>query len=135
MAKLRHVAIRCVDIDWAMQFYTSVFELEEVGRHGDDTVEVVDLSDGIMNLALYKVKSASHPDSDEPLGLAHIGFVVKDIAQAVARAEGLGATAVIDPRVTGEQDPDAVWGIRMRAPDGVPFDVSRRGWVGNSGIE
>jgi catechol 2,3-dioxygenase-like lactoylglutathione lyase family enzyme len=135
MAKLRHVAIKCEDLDWAVQFYTEVFELVESGRHSDDTVEVVDLSDGTINIALYKVISSSHPDIDDPIGLAHIGFVVSDMEGAIATAEKLGAVAVIDPRVTGEEDPETIWGIRMEAPDGLPFDFSRKGWVGSSAVE
>ena len=35
MAKLRHVAIRCDDLEWGAKYYAGTFELEEVGRAGN----------------------------------------------------------------------------------------------------
>ena len=135
MAKLRHVAIRCDDLDWGSKFYAELFELEEVGRAGDGIQGgAVYLSDGVVNVALIKV-SPDYPNA-KPDGLNHIGFVVPDIDEAVARAERLGATSM-----TGNMSREeaaaagATWEVKMKTPDGVAFDLSDHGWPGTSQLD
>jgi len=132
MAKLRHVAVICDDVEWATKFYSEVFGLTEAGRHGNELTEVVDLTDGVVNVALYKPLLPSHPDIEEPVGMNHIGFVVDDVEEAVARAEALGCVVTEDPRETPDQSCKEIWGMRLRAPDGTAFDFSWKGWVGQS---
>lgn len=132
MAKLRHVAIRCDDLDWGAKFYADTFELEEVGRAGDGVKGgAVYLSDGVMNVALIKV-TPDFPNA-KPDGLNHIGFVVQDVDEAVARAESHGCTSMM-----GNMDREAAaaagvtWEVKMKTPDGVAFDISDHGWPGNT---
>lgn len=131
MAKLRHVAIRCDDLDWGEKFYSELFELERMGRVGTDEAGAVYLSDGVVNLALIKV-APDFPNA-KPDGLNHIGFVVEDIDEAVARAESLGATSMLG-NMTREQAAlaGATWEVKMKTPDGVAFDISDHGWPGNT---
>jgi hypothetical protein len=63
--KLRHVAIRCDDLEWGAKHYAETFELEEVGRAGDiHKSGAVYLSDGVMNVALIKVGAADRGGAD-----------------------------------------------------------------------
>jgi len=134
MAKLRHVAINCEDLHWAAKFYSEIFELEEVGRVGNlDKAGAVYLSDGVINVALIKV-APDYPNA-KPEGLNHIGFVVKDIDEAVARAEMLGATSIMDPASEHAKAAGATWEVKMRTPDGVAFDFTNHGWPGISVLD
>jgi 4-hydroxyphenylpyruvate dioxygenase-like putative hemolysin len=130
--KLRHVAIRCDDLEWGAKHYADTFELEEVGRAGDiHKAGAVYLSDGVMNVALIKVD----PDfpNNKPDGLNHLGFVVEDVDAAVARAEANGCTSMMgnmsreDAKAAG-----ITWEVKMKGPDGVAFDISDHGWPGNT---
>lgn len=132
MAKLRHVAIRCDDLEWGAKFYADTFELEEVGRAGDvNKSGAVYLSDGVMNVALIKV-DPDFPNA-KPDGLNHLGFVVEDVDAAVARAEAHGSKSIMG-NMTREQAKAAgiTWEVKMRTPDGVAFDLSDHGWPGNT---
>lgn len=132
MAKLRHIAINCDDLEASAKFYTGAFELEEVGRAGDiSSMGAIYLSDGTVNVALIKISDPDYPNA-KPEGLNHIGFVVPDVDQAVTRVEALGATAVVDPTAAGS---GATWEMKMKTPDGVGFDLSQHGWPGISGLD
>jgi catechol 2,3-dioxygenase-like lactoylglutathione lyase family enzyme len=132
MAKLRHIAINCDDLETSAKFYTQAFELEEVGRAGDiSSMGAIYLSDGTVNVALIKISDPDFPNA-KPEGLNHIGFVVPDVDQAVARVEALGATAVVDPHAAGS---GATWEMKMKTPDGVGFDLTQHGWPGISGLD
>src|SRR5262245_61426646 len=120
MAKLRHVAINCENLDESAKFYAEAFEMEEVGRVGNmELAGAVYLSDGVMNIALIKITDPDFPNF-KPDGLDHIGFVVDDVDKAVERVIALGATAQNDPMAAGA---GATWEIKMRTPDGVGFDL------------
>jgi catechol 2,3-dioxygenase-like lactoylglutathione lyase family enzyme len=127
MAKLRHVAINCEDLEAAAKFYTEAFELEEISRAGDiSSMGAIYLSDGTVNVALIKISDPDFPNA-KPDGLNHIGFVVDDIDAAVALVEKHGATAVLDPTAAGA---GATWETKMKTPDGVAFDLTAHGWPG-----
>jgi catechol 2,3-dioxygenase-like lactoylglutathione lyase family enzyme len=127
MAKLRHVAINCDDLEAAASFYSSAFELKEVGRVGDmATMGAVYLTDGTINVALIKVDDPTFPAA-KPKGLNHIGFVVDDVDAAVALVESHGAVAIIDPAAASGA---GSWETKMRTPDGVAFDLTAHGWPG-----
>jgi catechol 2,3-dioxygenase-like lactoylglutathione lyase family enzyme len=129
MAKLRHVAINCENLDESAKFYAEAFEMEEVGRAGDmEKGGAVYLSDGVVNIALIKITDPDFPNY-KPHGLNHIGFVVDDVDAAVARVTSLGAVPQNDPTAAGA---GATWEIKMKAPDGVGFDLTTHGWPGIS---
>jgi catechol 2,3-dioxygenase-like lactoylglutathione lyase family enzyme len=130
MAKLRHIAINCEDLDKEAKFYSSAFELEEISRVGTAESGAVYLSDGIINVALIKMNDPNFPNY-HPRGLNHIGFVVKDLDEAIARAEKAGAVATVDPN---HRQAGVTWEMKMKAPSGVAFDLSDHGWPGVSQI-
>ena len=50
MAKLRHIAIACDDVEATAKFYEEVFEMERVGETSASLADGVYLSDGVINL-------------------------------------------------------------------------------------
>jgi catechol 2,3-dioxygenase-like lactoylglutathione lyase family enzyme len=130
MAKLRHIAINVDNLDEDAKFYSAAFELEEVGRVGGGEAGAIYLSDGIINLALIKMNDPNFPNY-HPRGLNHIGFVVKDLDEAIARAEKAGAVATVDK---DHKQAGATWEMKMKAPSGVAFDLSDHGWPGISQV-
>src|SRR5580693_5594662 len=111
----------CEDLEVAAKFYSTAFELEEIGRVGDmATMGAVYLTDGTINVALIKVDDPTFPAA-KPKGLNHIGFVVDDVDAAVALVESHGAVAIIDPAAASGA---GSWETKMRTPDGVAFDLT-----------
>ena len=136
VAKLRHVAIQCEDPVASAEFYKSVFEMKEMYRIGleNGAEGALYMSDGTINLALLRITDPDFPNY-RPMGLNHVGFVVRDLEAAVAKATELGAHTVLggDEIVEGE-----FWEHKMVGPDGVGidlYDVRGRGWPGISGLE
>lgn len=131
MAKLRHIAINCEDLETEAAFYTAAFELQEVGRVGGGESGAIYLSDGVVNVALIKMDDPNFPNY-RPMGLNHVGFVVKDLDAAISRAEQAGAVATVDKE---HMMAGATWEMKMKAPSGVAFDLSDHGWPGVSQLD
>jgi catechol 2,3-dioxygenase-like lactoylglutathione lyase family enzyme len=130
VAKLRHVAIKCDDLHWASKFYAELFDMEEMGRAGDvNTSGAVFLSDGTVNLALIKVDRDYVNGKID--GLNHIGLVVDDIDEIVAKAQSLGVEILVDPT---DAQAGVTWEMKMRTPDGVYLDFSTHGWPGIANV-
>jgi catechol 2,3-dioxygenase-like lactoylglutathione lyase family enzyme len=136
MAKLRHVAIQCDDPDKTAKFYCEVFGMKEMYRTGlqGDGAGALYLSDGTVNLALIRITDPEFPNY-RPKGLNHIGFIVDNLAEAVALAEKNGAHTAM----TGHQIREGeFWEHKMVGPDEVGldlYDVHGRGWPGISALE
>ena len=132
MAKLRHVAVMVDDLDVAAEFWSSAFELEEIGRVGDPAVVgAVYLTDGVMNVSLIKAMPGS--SQEFPKGLNHLGFVVEDADASMERAAAAGAVSILteEERARGKAGGSS-WEVKMRTPDGIAFDFSEHGWPGNT---
>jgi catechol 2,3-dioxygenase-like lactoylglutathione lyase family enzyme len=137
MAKLRHIAIQVQDPEVSARFFREVFELKEMSRIGLATPGaegVIYLSDGTVNVALIHITNPDFPNFGKD-GLNHIGFVVQDLEETVAKAEAAGAVT----QRTGQQiKAGEDWEYKMTTPDGVDFDiydVRGRGWPGIGGLE
>jgi catechol-2,3-dioxygenase len=69
MAKIKHIALICMDPDKLAQFYCEVFDMKVMVRR----LGAVHLSDGYMNLALLPQRAEGKAQ-----GLNHFGFQVDD---------------------------------------------------------
>jgi len=85
MAKIKHIAIRTVDVEKTSTFYKEVFGLHQVGL-GQNGVY---LSDGHLNLAILKSHKEGKNQSSA-LGIEHIGFQVEDVDETLAKLSQMG---------------------------------------------
>ncbi len=128
MAKIKHIAIRTVDVEKTATFYKEVFGLHQVGL-GQNGVY---LSDGHLNLAILK----SHREGEEDpsgLGIEHLGFQVDDVDETLAKVRQLGGKPLSEPVQVSHTDPAApqsYFEIKCLGPDEQIIDVSISGWVG-----
>ncbi|MGH6797639.1 MAG: VOC family protein [Roseiarcus sp.] len=132
MARLRHFAIVVGDLEKAARFYESVFELKRVGRDDLDFASAIYLSDGVVNLALlnYRGKRGSGLENAASfVGAHHFGFQVDDIAETQKRIEAAGGTFFFD---LGDDQGKENFERKFKDPDGIIFDISRKGWIGTS---
>jgi predicted enzyme related to lactoylglutathione lyase len=133
MARLRHFAVVVRDLDKSARFYEDVFDLKRVGAETLDLGSAIYLSDGVINLALltYRGKLGSGlEDAANFVGAHHFGFQVDDIAAAQKRIEDAGGTFFFD---LGEDPDKANFERKFKDPDGIIFDISRKGWIGATG--
>ncbi|MPZ46532.1 MAG: hypothetical protein GEV05_24720 [Betaproteobacteria bacterium] len=119
MAKIRHIAIRCEDVEATAAFFQQVFGLELVQRrdHGP-----IDLSDGDVNITLLPTTTRGET---RPAGFEHIGFSVEDADTTRRRLMAAGATE-LNPIALG----DAYYESKYRVPEGLVIDVGQ--WRGTS---
>ena len=132
MAKLRHIAIACADVEATAKFYEDVFGMERVGTSESSLADGVYLSDGVINLAVldYKTDEAAGKERGKDyVGVHHFGFWVEDLAAAEESIEAHGGEFFLDLPV----DKDSLYyEKKYRDPNGIIFDISHNGWVGTS---
>lgn len=132
MARLRHFAIVVRDLDKSTQFYESVFDLKRVGREDLEFASAIYLSDGVVNLALLKYRGergSGLKDAETFAGAHHFGFQVESIAETQKRIEAAGGQFFFD---LGEDPETQNFERKFKDPDGIIFDISRKGWLGTS---
>lgn len=122
MAKLRHIALSVKDLDAAARFYQEVFGLEKVGEETLESGSGVYLSDGVVNLALLKLKGTDF------VGTHHFGFIVDDTDEMGQRIKDAGGAFFFSMGEEGRNNAE----LKYKDPQGVVFDISNTGWDGNS---
>jgi predicted enzyme related to lactoylglutathione lyase len=133
MARLRHFAIVVRDLEKAAEFYEQVFDLKRVGREDLEMGSGIYLSDGVINLALLKYKGergSGLSNAATFVGAHHFGFQVDDLAEAQRRIEAAGGTFFFD---LGDDADKENFERKFKDPDGIIFDISKKGWQGATG--
>ena len=131
MPKLRHIALNVDDPEVTAEFYKKVFDMVEVGRTDSPLAEGIYLSDGDLNLAVLKFRSAKAADRGDGMGavkgLHHFGFWVEDADEVRRRLGEAGA------ELLASRDPSHTTGFfeeKWVAPDRTQFDIAEAGWRG-----
>ncbi len=130
MARLRHFAVVVRDLEKSARFYEGVFDLKRVGAETLDFASAIYLSDGVINLALlnYHGKRGSGlEDAKNFVGAHHFGFQVDDIAATQQKIEAAGGTFFFD---LGNDQEKENFERKFKDPDGIIFDISKKGWQG-----
>jgi lactoylglutathione lyase len=133
MPRLRHFAIVVSDLGRSAKFYEEVFELKRVGQETLDFASAIYLSDGIINLALlnyFGKRGSGLDDAKSFVGAHHFGFQVEDIASMQRRIEEAGGKFFFD---LGDDQEKENFERKFKDPDGIIFDISKRGWLGATG--
>jgi predicted enzyme related to lactoylglutathione lyase len=133
MPRLRHFAIVVRDLEKSARFYESVFDLKRVGQETLDFAAAVYLSDGVINLALlnyFGSRGSGLQDAQNYVGAHHFGFQVEDIAETQRRIESAGGQFFFD---LGHDQEKENFERKFKDPDGIIFDISKKGWLGATG--
>jgi len=129
-ARLRHFAVVVGDLEKSAKFYESVFGLKRVGQETLDFAAAIYLSDGVINLALlnyFGKRGSGLDDAKSYIGAHHFGFQVDDLAETQKRIEALGGKFFFDLGNDAEKEN---FERKFKDPDGVIFDISKKGWQG-----
>jgi catechol 2,3-dioxygenase-like lactoylglutathione lyase family enzyme len=131
MLALRHVALRCRDLETSRRFY------ERLGlrflRHRP-AGDALDLSDGTVNMTLIR-HDGERPTLEEGNEYIHFGFIVDDAPATFLRLREAGAfflrdnIKTRDPIRPGEVPPGS---FKVADPDGNVVDITdnRSEWPG-----
>jgi predicted enzyme related to lactoylglutathione lyase len=121
------------DLQKAARFYESVFELRRVGEETLDFASAVYLTDGVINLALLNYKGergSGLKNAKDFVGAHHFGFQVDDLGETQKKIEALGGKFFFD---LGDDADKENFERKFKDPDGVIFDISKKGWQGTHG--
>ena len=132
MARLRHFALVVRDLESSAKFYESVFGLKRVGQETLDFAAAIYLSDGTINLALLNYvgkRGSGLDDAKNFVGAHHFGFQVDDIAETQKRIEAAGGSFFFD---LGKDQEKENFERKFKDPDGIIFDISKKGWLGTN---
>ena len=131
MPKLRHIAVHTEDPEKTAEFYKRVFDMVEVGRTDSPLAKGIYLSDGDLNMAVLRFKTAEAADRHDGLGpvmgLHHFGFWVEDIEETRRRLVEMGAEHRENRQPTATT---SFFEEKFKGPDGVMIDIAEHGWAG-----
>ncbi len=132
MAALRHLALRCRDMEKTREFYQTAFGWELVGyRTGG---QALDLSDGEHNITLIQQPAeCDRPVLKEGDEYIHFGVIVEDAAACLKRLRDWGAECATES-IKEEADASAGLSFKVLDPDGNVVDVTgnKEEWLGVS---
>ena len=136
MALLRHLAIRCMDMEKSRQFYEMAFGWEFIGYRPSRVG--LDLSDGVNNVTLIQQpQDCSRPALEEGNEYIHFGVIVDDLEACWRRLEEWGAEFSRDDIKARNEIGDG-WtprrSFKVLDPDGNVVDVTdhQQEWRGVS---
>ena len=126
MALIRHLALRCRDMERSREFYERLIGWEFIGYRPSGTG--MDLSDGGCNVTLIQQPSGcQRPVLEEGNEYIHFGVIVDDIEACFNRLKDWGAEFSKDSIKQGSEfSPDRVPGqsFKVLDPDGNVVDVT-----------
>lgn len=135
MAKLRHIALHTADPDKTAEFYKRAFDMVEVGRTDSPIAQGIYLSDGTINMAVLRFKTAAAADRQDGLGpvygLHHFGFWVADPEETRRKLREAGAE-YRESRPEGATS--SFFEEKYKGPDAVMIDITEHGWVGAEAV-
>lgn len=127
MAHLRHLALRCKDMEHSREFYTQVIGLKfhdyRPSRQG------LDLTDGVNNITLLQHPAdAVRPRLEEGNEYIHFGIIVSDLAECWQRCRDWGAELskgdVKDRTEIRDENEVPDRSFKVLDPDGNVIDIS-----------
>lgn len=136
MTLLRHLAIRCRDMEHSREFYSTIFGWKFLGYR--PSREGLDFSDGVNNITLLQQpEGLERPLLEEGNEYIHFGVIVDDLEACWRRCRAWGAKISkgdVKMRSEIEQDELPERSFKVLDPDGNIIDVTanRAEWRGIS---
>ena len=134
MAHLRHLALRCRDMELSRRFYETVIGWKFVDYR--PSRQGLDLTDGVSNITLL-VHAADSPRAqlEEGQEYIHFGVIVDDLVACWRRCREWGAEISkgdIKTREAADANEPPVRSFKVLDPDGNVIDVTanREEWRG-----
>jgi catechol 2,3-dioxygenase-like lactoylglutathione lyase family enzyme len=124
MTCLRHVALRCRDMEASRRFYEKL-GMRFIGYRPKR--DALDLADETVNMTLIQYNGDQRPAQEEGTEYVHFGFIVDDAPATFQRLQEAGAIFLRDniktrdPYRPGEAPPGS---FKVEDPDGNVIDIT-----------
>ena len=124
MTCLRHLALRCRDMEKSRRFYEGL-GLRFIGYR--PAGNALDLADGTVNMTLIQYEGAERPAFEEGFEFIHFGLIVDDAKAVFLRLQQAGVMFLRDniktrdPIRPGEVPPGS---FKVEDPDGNVVDIT-----------
>ena len=125
MARIRHLALRCRDMEESRRFYESVFGWKCIGYR--PSRQGMDLTDGVTNVTLLQQPAdCDRPRIEEGNEYIHFGVMVEDLEAAWHRCRQWGAEAskTVKDRIDLDRRRLPERAFKIEDPDGNVVDVT-----------
>lgn len=126
MALLRHLALRCHDMERSREFYEKVIGWKFVGYRPSG--QGLDLTDGTLNITLLQHSpNDRRPKFEEGREYIHFGLIVEDLPAVWQRLKDWGAElSKENVKARNAIDPDEVPAVSFKVldPDGNVVDIT-----------
>ena len=107
---IKYASIKVKNIEKSLDFYGEILDLDVVDEYYSDSISVVMLTDGNVNLELID-------DSTDECGFNNIGFVVSDMDEVINRLDKEGIS--FDDELVSEDNHI----ISLNDRDGVKINI------------
>jgi catechol 2,3-dioxygenase-like lactoylglutathione lyase family enzyme len=133
--RIRHLAIRCRDVDRTVLFYRDALGFQVIAPRGRGW----DLTDQTLNITILPFEGDPPPPPEEGLEQIHFGIYVPDAAALYVRLQELGVLSVRhDIKARNAPDPNVVpsGSYKIADPEGNVIDVTdnEAEWRGISNV-
>src|SRR5882672_12315498 len=96
MARIRHLAIATHDPEKMRNFFEKAFGFETLRSHDSERAAGYVMTDGSINIGIFKFKDDQLGKGMDYVGLHHFGVYVDDADESVERVLALGAEVFVD---------------------------------------
>lgn len=133
MTRIRHIALRCSDLERSRRFY-ELLGMKFIGFRPSGS-DALDLSDGTLNMTLIRHTASDRPHLEEGTEYIHFGFIVDDAKAMWTKLREFGAKPLRDDvklrNVIDESSPPD-GSFKVADPDGNTLDISdnKQEWRG-----
>jgi catechol 2,3-dioxygenase-like lactoylglutathione lyase family enzyme len=134
MARIRHLALATEDPDKLRHFFETAFGFKTLGPLNNERVTGYVMSDGGLNIGVFKFKTDQLGKGLDYVGLHHFGVYTDDADACVDRVLTLGAQVYVDEmELTPLKDGRSKRPDKFRGFEGLVFDVADQQWPGTDG--
>ena len=131
MARIRHLALATENPEKMRNFFETAFGFKTLCSHNNERVDGYVMTDGAINIGIFKFKTDQLGKGMDYVGLHHFGVQVDDADACVDRVLSLGAEGYLDEmELTPLTDGRAKRPDKFRGFEGMVFDVADKAWPG-----
>ena len=131
MARIRHLALATDKPEKMRDFFETAFGFKTLRSHNNERVDGYVMTDGAINIGVFKFKTDQLGKGIDYVGLHHFGVQVSDADACVDRVLSFGAEVYVDEmELTPLTDGRAKRPDKFRGFEGLVFDVDDKPWPG-----
>lgn len=131
MARIRHLAFATDTPDKLRDYFETAFGFKTLTAHNNERVDGYVMSDGHLNIGVFKFKTDQLGKGIDYVGLHHFGVFTDEADACVERLFAMDTKVYVDEMdLTPLSDGRTKRPDKFRGVDGLVFDVADQPWPG-----